>query len=41
MIKLHQEDYEGKRLYVKITDDYDNVISIKLDIGVHTLFDLE
>lgn len=39
--KLHQQDYEGKRVYINIIDNYGNSIKTKLDIGVHKLFNLE
>lgn len=38
--KLHQEDYEGKRTYVEISDSSYR-LKVKLDIGVHTLFVFE
>ena len=38
---LHHQDYDGKRVYIKIIDKYNNAINTKLDIGVHKLFELE
>lgn len=38
---LHHQDYDGKRVYIKIKDNYGNIINTKLDIGVHKLFELE
>lgn len=38
---LHHQDYDGKRVNLKIEDDFNNSIQTKLDIGVHKLFDLE
>lgn len=38
---LHHQDYDGKRVNLKIEDDSNNIIQTKLDIGVHKLFDLE
>lgn len=38
---LHHQDYDGKRVFVKLTDKEQNVIESKLDIGVHKLFDIE
>ncbi len=38
---LHHQDYDGKRVYIKISDQYANTINTKLDIGVHKLLDLE
>ena len=32
---LRQQDYKGKRVYIHITDDYDNLIESKIDLGVH------
>ena len=37
---LHQEDYKGVRIYLKIRD-YSWSIKTKVDIGVHTLFGIE
>lgn len=39
--KLNHQDYEGKRVNLKISDKFNYVIQIKLDIGVHKLFELE
>lgn len=39
--KLHHQDYNGKRVYIKISDVDNYVIDTKLDIGVHKLFELE
>ena len=33
--ELNQQDYKGKRLELKLIDNYDNSIVIKLDLGVH------
>ena len=38
---LHHQDYDGKRVHIKISDNYGNSIKTKLDIGVHKLFELE
>ena len=38
---LHHQDYEGKRVYIKLTDKNKYSISSKLDIGVHKYFDIE
>lgn len=40
IIPLHHQDYDGKRVLIKISDNYGNTINTKLDIGVHKLFDL-
>lgn len=39
--ELHHQDYDGKRVYIKITDDNNYNITTKMDIGVHKLFDLK
>lgn len=41
IIPLHHQDYKGKRVFLKIKDNYKNEIDTKLDIGVHKLFQLE
>ncbi len=38
---LHHQDYNGKRVYVRIRDNYNNIIETKLDIGVHKLFEIK
>lgn len=38
---LHHQDYDGKRAYLKITDDLDFSLVTKLDIGVHKNFNLD
>lgn len=37
---LHHQDYDGKRVYVRLTDSNGYIINSKLDIGVHKLFDI-
>ena len=39
--ELHHQDYDGKRVVIKITDDNNYSITTKMDIGVHKLFDLK
>lgn len=39
--KLHHQDYDGKRVNIRLKDSNDYVINTKLDIGVHKLFDIE
>ncbi len=39
--ELHHQDYNGKRVYIELVDNYNYVIDTKLDIGVHKLFELE
>lgn len=36
LIELNQQDYKGKRINIKITDNKGNSIVSKIDIGVHT-----
>lgn len=38
---LHHQDYDGKRVYIQLTDSNHYSINSKLDIGVHKYFDLE
>lgn len=38
---LHHQDYDGKRVLIKLTDKAENSLSTKLDIGVHKLFEIE
>ena len=38
---LHHQDYDGKRVYVQLTDKNKYSISSKLDIGVHKYFDIK
>jgi predicted nucleotidyltransferase component of viral defense system len=40
IMPLHHQDYDGKRVHIKINDDYGNTMFTKLDIGVHKLFEL-
>lgn len=39
--RLHHQDYDGKRINIKLSDDYGNNIDSKLDIGVHKQFDIK
>ncbi len=39
--ELHHQDYNGKRVYIKLIDTNNYTIDTKLDIGVHKLFELE
>ena len=41
IIPLHHQDYNGKRVYIRILDNFNNVISTKIDIGVHKLYNIE
>ena len=38
---LKQQDYRGRRIYIKISDSENNSIISKLDIGVHNHLDIE
>ena len=33
--KLHPQDYDGKRVFIEITDNFGSSFPAKLDIGVH------
>ena len=39
--ELNHQDYNGKRVNIKIIDKFNYSIDTKLDIGVHKLFELE
>lgn len=39
--KLHHQDYDGKRVFIEISDNFGNVFPTKLDIGVHKDMDIE
>ena len=39
--ELHHQDYNGKRVYIKLVDKNNYEIDTKLDIGVHKLFELK
>lgn len=39
--KLHHQDYDGKRVNIRLRDLNNYMISTKLDIGVHKLFDIK
>lgn len=39
--ELSQQDYNGKRVFVKITDKWGNSIDSKIDLGVHKHLDIE
>lgn len=39
--KLHHQDYDGKRVNIKLIDSNEYIINTKLDIGVHKLFDIQ
>lgn len=39
--KLSHQDYNGKRVNIKLIDEFNYTIDAKLDIGVHKLFELE
>ena len=38
--KLHHQDYDGKRVFIEIYDNFGNNYSTKLDIGVHKDLDI-
>ena len=39
--KLHHQDYDGKRVFIEISDNFGNNFSTKLDIGAHKNMDIE
>lgn len=39
--ELKQRDYHGKRVDVKIEDQFSNILISKIDLGVHTKLDIE
>lgn len=39
--KLNQQDYCGKRVIIKLNDNFNNEIISKIDFGVHKMFDIE
>lgn len=39
--ELSQQDYNGKRVFVRITDLYGNAIDSKIDLGVHKHLEIE
>lgn len=39
--ELHHQDYNGKRVYIKLIDNNNYEIDTKLDMGVHKLFELK
>lgn len=38
--ELSQQDYNGKRVFVHIKDNFNNTIESKIDLGVHKHFDI-
>lgn len=38
---LKHQDYKGKRVHVEVSDDKQNVLTLKMDIGVHKDLDIE
>ncbi|MBQ8559021.1 MAG: nucleotidyl transferase AbiEii/AbiGii toxin family protein [Tyzzerella sp.] len=39
--ELSQQDYHGKRVFIKITDNFGNSIDSKIDLGVHKHLEIE
>lgn len=39
--QLHHQDYDGKRVFIEISDNYGNIFGTKLDIGVHKDMDIK
>lgn len=38
---MHHQDYDGKRVNIRLIDSNGYIINTKLDIGVHKLFDIK
>ena len=41
IIELNQQDYKGKRLGLKLIDNFNNTLITKLDLGVHKNIDIK
>lgn len=41
IIPLHHQDYDGKRVFIRIVDNYNNDLDTKIDIGVQKEVDIE
>ena len=41
MEELKHQDYRGKRIHIEVSDDEGNLLSLKMDIGVHKDLDIE
>lgn len=39
--ELKHQDYKGKRIYIEVSDDEGNILTVKVDIGVHKDLDIE
>ena len=39
--ELSQQEYRGKRVYIKLNDNNENTIKSKIDLGVHVNMDIE
>lgn len=39
--ELSQQEYRGKRVYIRVTDDHENKLESKIDLGVHTKYTVE
>ena len=39
--ELHQQDYNGKRVFIKVEDEEGNFIDSKIDFGVHKHLEIE
>ena len=39
--ELKHQDYKGKRVHIEVSDDQGNVLTAKVDIGVHKDLDVE
>ena len=41
IVELNQQDYKGKRLGLKLKDNFNNTLITKLDLGVHKNIDIK
>ena len=41
IVELSQQDYNGKRVFIHIKDEFGNTIESKIDLGVHKHFDVK
>lgn len=40
IIELKHRDYQGKRVFVEITDIHGNILESKIDVGIHKDLDI-
>lgn len=39
--ELNHQDYKGKRVHIEVSDDSGNILTVKMDIGVHKELDIK